>query len=142
MATKFNAEQYSISATNTDLYSDFYSNLDIHPGTGDIARVKNDQAVIQSVRNLLLTDHYERPFAPLIGSTIRQMLFEDVSPYTAVSIRIAIEDTLNNYEPRVSLIETIVEPDADENGYNIRLKFSLINRVTPVEMGFFLNRTR
>jgi phage baseplate assembly protein W len=142
MSIKFNANKYSQASLASDYYSDIYTNLDIHPATGDAMRLRNDSAVIQSVRNLLLTGFYERPFQPLIGSRLRESLFEDVSVITSIKIKTAIEDTLKNYEPRVQLLETIVEPAYDENGYNIRLKFSLINSIQPVEIDFFLNRVR
>lgn len=142
MSTKFNANKYAEVSVVTDRFSDFGSNMDIHPGTGDISRLKNENAVIQSVRNLLLTDYYERPFAPMVGCRLRQMLFEDVSPQSTVLIQTSIQNTLKNYEPRINLLETIVEPNYDDNGYNIRLRFTLINSTTPVEIGFFLDRTR
>lgn len=142
MATKFNADRYTLSSTTTDLFSDFTNNMEIHPGTGDLSRVRNDQAIIQSVRNLLMTDYNERRFAPYVGSRIRQLMFELMSPQTAVLIKTAIENTVKNYEPRVNLLETVVDPDEDNNGYYVRLKFSLINSSVPVELGFFLDRTR
>ena len=137
MATKFNANKYAEVSTVSDFFSDFSSNMDVHPGTGDISRLKNDQAIVQSVRNLLLTDYNERPFAPMVGCRIRQMLFEDISPQTAVLIQTAIQNTIKNYEPRINLLETIVDPSYDENGYDIRLKFTLINSTAPVDIGFF-----
>lgn len=142
MAIKFNSSKYSQATLATDYYSDMYVNMDIHPATGDLLRVRNDAAIIQSVRNLLTTGYYERPFQPYVGSRLRESLFEDISPITSIKIKTAIEDTLQNYEPRVSLLETIIEPAYDDNGYNIRLKLSLINSIEPVEVDFFLNRIR
>lgn len=142
MATKFNASKYASVSPVSDFYSDFHMNMDIHPGTGDVVRVRNEQAIIQSIRNLLMTDFYERPFAPNVGSSIRYALFENITPAMSVVIKTAIEDTLANYEPRVRVLETIVAPDDDHNGYNVRLKFSLINSTTPTEINFFLDRTR
>lgn len=142
MATRFNAIKYTNASPVTDFYSDFTSNMDIHPATGDVIRIKNEAAIIQSVRNLLLTGFYERPFQPLIGSRVRESLFEDISQLTSITIQTAIQDTIRNYEPRVDLLETIIEPDYEGNGYNVRLKFSIINSIEPVELDFFLNRIR
>jgi phage baseplate assembly protein W len=142
MATRFKANKYSVAPASTDFYSDFKTNLDVHPATGDVIRVKNETAVIQSIHNLLMTNYYERPFQPLIGSRIRESLFEDVSPITSYAIQTAIENTIENYEPRIQLLEVIVEPNYDENGYNIRIKFSLINSINPIEIDLFLNRIR
>jgi phage baseplate assembly protein W len=142
MALKFNASKYTTAVKNTDFYSDFNNSMDIHPGSGDVVRVLNDAAVMQSVKNLLLTEFYERPFQPTIGCRLRQILFEDISPITSLRIQTAIEDTLGNHERRINLIDTIVEPDDENNGYNIRLRFSLINSTTPIEMNFFLDRIR
>lgn len=142
MATKFNASKYAEVSPVSDFYSDFHMNMDIHPGTGDVVRVRNEQAIVQSIRNLLMTDFYERPFAPSVGSDIKRALFENISPAMSVVIKTAIEDTLSNYEPRAQILETVVAPDDDNNGYNIRLKFSLINSTTPTEINFFLDRIR
>lgn len=142
MALKFNADKYTVASRNTDFYSDFNSSFSIHPGTNDLARVRNDQSILQSVRNIILTDRGERMFQPLIGASLKQYLFEDISPMTAMMIRTAINDSLTNYEPRIRLIETIVEPDEIQNGYNIRLRFYLINSVEPTQIDLFLDRIR
>lgn len=142
MATKFDAEKYTTASKVKDFYSDIPTNLDIHPGTKDVLRVRNDQAIIQSVRNLILTDMNERPFQPKVGSSIRQALFEPISPITSHAIRIAIEDVLNNYEPRVEMLDTVVEPDEMADGYYVHLKFALINKIEPVEIDLFLDRNR
>lgn len=142
MALSFDASKYTLAAKVNDFYSDFNNNLDIHPGTGDFLRLRNESAVIQSVKNLLLTDFYERPFQPRIGCRVRQMLFEHITPITSLRIQTAIEDTLKNFERRINLIDTTVEPDDENNGYNIRLRFSLINNSIPIELNFFLDRIR
>ena len=142
MATKFDAEKYTTASKVKDFYSDIPTNLDIHPGTKDVLRVRNDQAVIQSVRNLIMTEYTERPFQPKIGCGIRRALFEPISPITSHMIQIAIQDTLGNYEPRVDLLDTVVEPDEMLNGYYVHLKFALLNRIEPIEIDLFLDRNR
>lgn len=142
MALKFNVDKYTNASKNADFFSDFTSSFSIHPGTNDLARIRNDQAVVQSVRNLLLTDPGERFFRPLIGTNLKRFLFEDISPITALQIKMVIEDTLTNFETRIRLVETIVEPDDIQNGYNIRLKFYIINNTSPTEINLFLDRIR
>lgn len=142
MALKFNADKYTAASKNKDFYSDFTSSFSIHPGTNDLARVRNDQAIVQSLRNLLLTDRQERLFQPSIGAGLNRFLFEDISPITSSLIRITIEDTITNFEPRIRLVETIVEPDEVQDGYNIRLKFYIINNVEMTEINLFLDRIR
>lgn len=142
MAIRFNPNKYSTASTTEDFYSDFRNNLDIHPATGDALRVRNEAAIVQSVQNLLMTNFYERPFQPMVGSRVQQNLFEPLSEMTAQKIKVAIKDTLTNYEPRVSILETIIQPNYEEDAYTIQLKLALINSINPITVDFFLNRIR
>lgn len=141
MAT-FNADKYQIVSKTNDLFSDFNLNLDIHPNTRDVIRIRNEQAITAAIKNLLLTDMYERPFQPSIGSNVRYALFENPSAMTAIMIQTAIEDTIRNHEKRIQLVSVVVEPDIELQTYNIKLTYTLINSVTPVTMTMFLDRIR
>jgi phage baseplate assembly protein W len=99
-------------------YSDLDLNFTIHPVKKDINRVTGDMAVISSIKNLILTNHYERPFQPNIGSNIRRLLFENMDNITASSIENEIRQTVLNYEPRANItrINAIADFD-DDNAY-------------------------
>jgi phage baseplate assembly protein W len=123
-----------------------YSDLDLdflpNPATGDVVRKTGEDAVKRSVRNLLLTNYYDRPFRSYIGSEVRRLLFENINPLTATFLTDAITQTLRNYEPRISLIEVLVSVSADNNGYNVRLSYNILNNSQPVTINLFLNRIR
>lgn len=129
-------------ATLTKRYSDLDFTFTLNPVSKDIVLGYDDQAVIRSVRNLLLTNHYEVPFNPSIGSNVRRLLFEPVTPLTASILKREIEDTINNYEPRVSLTSTLVECLPDENFYRVTITFYIVNRTEPLTVNFVLERLR
>ena len=113
-----------------------YKDLDLFFGrkqaSDDINKVADIQAVKRSVRNLVLLNHYEKPFHPEIGSGVRDMLFENMSPITAFIIAKQIEDVIENYEPRVKLIGVRALPNLDRNEYEVSIEFYVVN--TPTEL--------
>jgi hypothetical protein len=129
-------------ATLKKIYSDIDLTFNRVPVTGDIAISYDNQAVIRSVSNLLLTNHYERPFQPDIGSNLEKMLFENVSSMMEGAIAREIEDCINNYEPRVKLNEITVSASENENGYNVSLSFFIGNNTAPTSVNLLLKRTR
>lgn len=129
-------------ATLQKRYSDIDFTFTKHPVTKDIVIGFDDQAVIRSVRNLLLTNHYEVPFNSSIGSNVRRLLFEQITPLTANILKREIEDTINNYEPRVNLTSVLVNALPDENFYRVTLTFYLVNKTEPITINFVLERLR
>lgn len=123
-------------------FSDFNLSFIAHPNTGDISRLKNEDAVKNAVKNLVLTGFYERPFYPDKGCGIYQSLFELISPATAMSIQNHIEITLLNWEPRVNVVSVNVFPDYDNNGYQVVIRYEIINEVEVKEIDFFLERIK
>ena len=123
-------------------YSDLDLNFTIHPVKKDINRNIGEMAVINSVKNLILTNHYERPFQPDIGSNVRRLLFENLDNITATSIESEIRQTILNYEPRVNLSKLNVVADYDNNGFKVLMEFFIANRTTPITINFFLERIR
>ena len=113
-----------------------YKDLDLFFGTkqasNDINKVADIQAVKRSVRNLVLLNHYEKPFHPEIGSGVRDVLFENMSPITAFIIAKQIEDVIENYEPRVKLVGVRALPNLDRNEYEVSIEFYVVN--TPTEL--------
>lgn len=124
------------------IYSDFNIDLDRHPISSDVSRQINENAVIRSIKNLLLTDFYERPFKPSIGCNVRKLLFENVTPVTLSLIQSAIRETLRAYEPRANIISINITPYDELNGVDITLTFSIINREDPITIDIFLDRIR
>jgi phage baseplate assembly protein W len=123
-------------------FRDLDLNFTIHPVKKDINTHKNEFAIINSIKNLVLTNHYERPFQPDLGSNIRRLLFENVDTITAAQIEREISEVIGNFEPRaqVSKVDAIAAPD--ENGFKVRLEFFIINNPNPITINFFLERIR
>jgi|TARA_B110001452_G_scaffold105440_1_gene87389 phage baseplate assembly protein W len=113
-----------------------YKDLDLFfakkSGSKDVRKVTDIQAVKRSVRNLVLLNHYEKPFHPEIGSGIRDMLFENMSTMTAIILARKIEDVIENFEPRVRLISVRADPNLDRNEYEVTIEFFVVN--TPTEL--------
>tara|TARA_B100001996_G_C18115950_1_gene383277 strand:- start:46 stop:474 length:429 start_codon:yes stop_codon:yes gene_type:complete len=124
-----------------------YEDLDLFFGkkasNSDIQDITNVKAVKRSVRNLILMNHYEKPFHPEIGSGIRDMLFENMSPVTAQILARKVEDVINNFEPRARLVGVRAQPDLDRNLYEISIEFYVINQPTElVDLSVMLERIR
>jgi phage baseplate assembly protein W len=129
-------------ARNTRTFSDLDFNFTAHPVTGDIVRKYDEEAIKQSVKNLVMTQNYERPFHSEIGSQLRGLLFEPATPMLAMMLKRAITDTIINFEPRVKLIEVTVRLSPDNNSVNVTIEFSIINTVRPIQVNMTLKRTR
>lgn len=129
-------------ATLKKIYSDLDLTFNRTPVKNDIAISYDDQAVIRSVRNLLLTNFYERPFQPNIGSNINKLLFEPVNNLTSGNLKEDILNVITNYETRVSIDEIVVTPNEDENAYNILLQFYIGNNTSPTTVNLVLERSR
>lgn len=129
-------------ARNTRIFSDIDLNFTAHPVTKDITRRNDDNAIKQSVRNLLLTRNFERPFHSEIGSPIRALLFEPVGPMFVVMMQRAIIDVINNFEPRVEILDVSVNDSIDANAVYVTLEFKLVNTERPISLDLVLERTR
>lgn len=126
----------------TNLYSDISTNFTIHPIKGDLVLLKDSEAVKRSIKNLILTDPYERFFNPGIGSGINASLFENISRDTEAIIKIKVTETIENFEPRANLLNVTVKALPDENAYSVRIIFSVNNNTQPVQLDFILRRVR
>jgi len=129
-------------ARNTRTFKDIDLNFTAHPVTGDVAIKYDEAAIKQSVRNLILTQNYERPFHSEVGSQVLASLFEPAGPQTTIMIQRSIENVIANFEPRAQLISVTVTPNIDGNEYNIYIVFKVINTESPVTITFTLKRTR
>ena len=125
--TVSDAENKNNSSLNSRVYSDldlFFTKRSVDK---DVNTLTNVHAIKRSVRNLVLTNFYEKPFHPEIGSGVRELLFEIASPLTSLAISHAVTDVINNYEPRASLNFVDVNAQLDNNAYDVTVNFSVIN---------------
>ena len=124
------------------IYSDIDLTFNRLPGTGDVAMRYNEQAVISSVRNLLLTNFYERPFQPTFGSNLTALLFEPATEITASILSDEIKNVIKNYEPRATLNNISVTLMADKNAFNVSMSFFIGNNTSPTNVSLLLQRSR
>ena len=121
------AERQNESTLNVKTYRDLDLFFTRRSRDSDVNVLTNITAVKRSVRNLVLTNFYEKPFHPEIGSGVRDLLFEIVSPLTAIALAQSVEDVINNYEPRALLLGIDVIDNIDANAYDITVTFEVIN---------------
>lgn len=138
---------YDASTTNNSKRANrIYKDLDLdfgrNPVTNDVNKLTDVEAVKRSVRNLINTNHYERPFHPEIGSGIRGLLFEPISPLTSLALQRKVEEVLLNFEPRISLVQVLSNVNVDRNSYDLKIMFYVIGSEEPVEVETFLERLR
>jgi len=124
--------------TFKDLNLDFTRNT----VTNDVQKIEDVEAIKRSVRNLVNTNFYERPFHPELGCGARQLLFEPFTPVTSIFLRRKIEEVITNYEPRARLDEVIVTESPDRNAIEVRVVFYCMNIANPVTVLTTLQRIR
>ena len=124
-------------------FKDISLSFDPHPITKDLPVLVNQQAIRRSIRNLVQTIPTERFFNPILGSDVRQSLFEFVDFGTASVIRDQILNTISNFEPRVNDVDVQVDPRPDENEFEITITFDIIGQEIPTQQfSFILEATR
>ena len=132
--------------TSIPARSPFYKDFDFrflaHPVTGKLAILKNADAIKQAVKLLVTTNRFERPFKPLLGSTVIVHLFENFSPITVADIKFAIKTAIDEYEPRAILLDVTVTGDPDSALVDVTVTFRPINQKLPVETTLRLTRLR
>jgi len=138
---------YDASSTNKSKRSArIFSDLDLdftrNPVTNDITKIEDVDAVKRSVRNLIQTNFYERPFRPELGSGVRQMLFEPFMPLTKTFLKRKIEEVLANYETRAKIEQVAIDDEPDRNRIKASIYFYVVNSDEPVVVTTFLERLR
>jgi len=122
-----------------DLSASFQNN----PLSNDLITLKNENAIARSVRNLILTTQGERPFQPVLGSNVNNLLFENMDKLTAAALKDEIRNTIENYEPRVEIEDIIVDPNFDNNEFNVTIQYYIVGIDVPEqELSFVLESTR
>ena len=140
--SRYDATQTNESTRSSKIYKDLNLAFEQNTATKDIQKIKDVEAVKRSVRNLINTNHYEKPFHPEIGSNLRAMLFELMSPQMNHMISKQIENLINNYEPRCNLVQVFTQPRLDRNGYSVQISFRVQNHPDEVIVESFLERLR
>tara|TARA_Y100001937_G_scaffold102619_1_gene141152 strand:- start:4376 stop:4801 length:426 start_codon:yes stop_codon:yes gene_type:complete len=138
----YDSQQTNNSTRSNRIYSDLNLNFTKNPATKDVARLTDVEAVKRAVRNLILTNRFERPFHPEIGSSIRDLLFELITPLNAVLLQDRIEEVIENFEPRAVVQQVMVQDEIDRNRYKVTISFYVNNMPEPVTITEFLQRLR
>ena len=137
------AERTNESPRSARIYKDLNLNFGIHPVTKQINTLTDAAAVKRSVRNLVQYGFYEKPFHPEIGSGVRDLLFENMTPFVANNLSKQIEEIITNYEPRALLAGVEVIPRFDNNQYEVIVEFYIQNAPAElVDLSFSLERLR
>ena len=136
------AQATNNSSRSNKTYSDLNLNFTKNPATNDVARLTDIEAVKRAVRNLVLTNQFERPFHPEIGSSIRDLLFETITPLNAVLLEDRIREVIVNFEPRAELTGIQVFDEIDNNQYRVIINFTVLGSSEGTTITEFLQRLR
>ena len=142
MATVSYADKFTTTPLRSERYSDFYNNFSKNFGTKDLARITNEESIINSLKNIILTRKGERPFQPEFGCNISGLLFENFSKFTTDAIETEIRTAVENFEPRVKTIKVSAFESQDNHSIELRLFFTTINNPENISISFFLSRIR
>jgi len=123
-------------------YTDIDFDFKAHPVSGDLILKHNEEAIKKAVRSLILTNKYDKPFQPDINGGVRELLFENMTPVTAVKLKSNIEFVLQQYEPRVKVLSVNVVQNDDNNNIEVTIQFAMENQPEPVIVTTVLERTR
>ena len=130
------------SKWSSRIYKDLNLDFQQNTATKDIQKMLDVESVKRSVRNLINLNHYEKPFHPEVGSNLRALLFENITPQISHFIGKQIELLIRNYEPRCRLVQVANMPNLDRNGYSVSISFYVVNHPEPVQVETFLERLR
>lgn len=135
-------DRFEQASTKFQVYSDFLNDLTPHPVVKDIVRYTNEAAVNRSIRNLLLTNKGERLYQPDLGTDLRKLLFEPISPSTSDLISKFVNDTIRYHEPRAKVLKVDVKAYEEQNAYAVTIQYLIINKQDPVQLTVTLDRVR
>ena len=124
-------------------FKDVSMSFKFNPLSGDLIALKNENAIARAVRNIVSTTPGEKFFDPDFGSSVSEILFENVDDITAVSIEDEIKSSLKNYEPRVDLVNVDVNPNFDENQFDVKITYRIVGiDIPPSQLEFALLPSR
>jgi phage baseplate assembly protein W len=136
------ADNFTQTRKLPDLFSDFLNDLTPHPFTKDLGRAKNDQAIKQSLKNIVMTNLGERFFQPNIGSDVNRYLFEPNDVVLEENLKFAVENAIRFHEPRVNIIQILVSSFSEEDRVAVNIVFSIINSIQVQNLNLILRRVR
>lgn len=136
------ADKFTTTPLYNERYSDFYTNLNKNFGSGDLARLTNDESIYNTLKNIIMTRKGERPFFPEFGCNVMGLLFENYNQFTEKTLETEIRTAIENFEPRVSLLRVVIDGDPDSNKVSLILYFTIINRPEINSVSFLLSRIR
>ena len=124
------------------IFKDIPLSFNAHPVTGLIKALTNREAVKQSVKNIVLTNHYERPYNSFLGGDVLSRLFEPMTSITEYEVTTNIKQALENFEPRADVLEVVVDAKEDLNALEVSITFTIVNEIDPVTVNVLLERVR
>jgi len=127
---------------NSRIYKDFSFTFNSHPSSSDVVTKTDEESIKQSLKNLILTKNYSRPFHPEIGCQIHGLLFENWDPILESTMKQTIIDLVDKFEPRVRILDIVLNVMPDENYIDLTLEFQIINSEKPVTLKTVLTRVR
>lgn len=127
---------------NTKRYTDLNLLFTSNPVTGDVTKKVNEEAIKASVKNLIQTKNYERPFHPEIGSQAYSLLFENYSPVIAQILKKTIFDVINKFEPRVTVLDVELQELPDNNELGVDITFLINSSEDPITLKTTIQRVR
>lgn len=136
------ADKFTALARQPVYYADITNNLDLNPETGYLATLTNAQSIANSIRNLVLTNKYERPYQPSIGSKVQALLFDPNDQSTHSLLVTTLTETIAQFEPRAIAVKIDVDEVIDSNQVNIVVTFSMVNIPQPFNFNIVLKRVR
>lgn len=121
-------------------FRDISISFNMHPNSGDLSCVSNEKSITQSLKTLMFYNYYDVPFQPKLGSNIRAKLFDLISDITSDLIKSDIKLLIENYEPRVEVIDIISEASNEKHGINVTLTYRARTSTEEIVVNYFLTR--
>jgi len=138
-SVRFNTSD-RISANN--IYADISLNFETSPKSKDLLMIRDENAIRRSIKNLVLTNKYERFFAPEIGGNIVGLLFENLDTLTLSQIENHVEAVITNYEPRAKVLRVVATPELNNNAVTVTITFAILGAKKPLDIAILLERIR
>ena len=140
--SNYDATTTNKSKRSNRIYSDLNLSFTKNPATKDVTRIFDVQAIKRAVKNIILTNKYERAFNSDFGCNLRGFLFENITEPLLVIIKDRVAMAIEKYEPRVTVEDVVVRDDQDKNGLSIMVSFLINGTEAPVSVSTFLQRVR
>jgi phage baseplate assembly protein W len=138
----YDSQNTNESNTVTKSYKDLDLDFGRNVVTNDVNKLTDVEAIKRSVRNLIQTNHFERPFHPELGGNVRALLFEPLNMFTAMNLERKIAEVIANFEPRVQLIQVNAKPDEERNSFLVSISFNILGVAQGVTVETMLERLR